>query len=139
MEDITFSNKHEQDILFDEYDKIINITLVNLYTLSNKKKEIVLSGIDRHNKDHLYALRIALVARDVYNFPLKIRTGFWNWLCLNWRMRKISRRVPRDKEQDEAIDVCSLLEFMYEPIKKHMGNNFKFGNIYDAFYGKELD
>lgn len=138
METVTFSNPHEKDELYNKYDEIINITMVNLYSLSKEKGEIILSGIDRHNKDHLYVLRIALIAKDVYNFPLKIRTGFWNWLALNWRMRKLSRRVPRDKGEYNVVSVNKLLEFMYPPIKDYMGHGFEFGDIYSEFYGKEL-
>ena len=139
METVTFSNEQELQELYDKYDEIINITLVNLYTLSKEKGEIILSGINRFNKDHLYVLRVALIAKDVYGFPLKIRTSFWNWLCLNWRMRKLSRRVPRDKSDYKVTSVDRLLEFMYPPLKEHMGHGFEFGDIYDTFYGKELD
>ena len=139
METVTFSNEKELQELYNKYDEIINITLVNLYTLSKEKNEIILSGIDRNNKDHLYVLRIALIAKDVYGFPLKIRTDFWNWLCLNWRLRKLSRRVPKDRSNYEVTSVDELLEFMYPYLKEYMGEEFKFGNIYDTFYGKELD
>lgn len=138
METVTFSNPQEKEELYNKYDEIINITMVNLYSLSKEKGEIILSGIDRHNKDHLYVLRIALIAKDVYNFPLKIRTDFWNWLILNWRMRKLSRRVPRDKSEYSVVSINKLLEFMYPPIKDYVGHGFEFGDIYSEFYGKEL-
>lgn len=135
MEDIKMINAEE---LFNKYDEIINITMVNLYTLSKDKGEIILSDIDRNNKDHLFILRVALMAKDIYNFPLKLRTNFWNWLILNWRMRKLSRRVPRQKEVISAVNVPGLLEFMYEPIQSYMGENFKFEHIYNQFYKGEL-
>lgn len=125
--------------LFREYDGLIGLTMVNLYSLSKAKETIVLSNIDRKNKDHLYILRIAMIAKDTFNFPLKLHTDFWNWLCLNWRMRKLSRRVPREKNGENVIDVNELIEFMYPPIKKHIGVIFRFEDIYDAFYRKELD
>ena len=142
METITFSNEEEAKYLLDRYDEIINITIVNLYSLSKTKGIIVLSNIDRKSKDHLYILRIAMMAKDTFNFPLKLHTSFWNWLCLNWRMRKLSRRVPREKNEENAIyaiDVKELIEFMYPPIREYIGENFKFEDIYEAFYRKELD
>ena len=139
METVTFSNQDELNYMFDRYDEIINITMVNLYSLTKARNEIVLTNIDRKNKNHLYLLRIALIAKDAFNFPLKIKTGFWNWLCLNWRMRKLSRKAPRVKEYDDAIDAQRLLDFMYNPIAEHMGHDFKFADIYEAFYRKELD
>lgn len=139
METKTFNNSKEMNELYNKYDKIINITMVNLYTLSKDKNEIVLSNIDRKNKDHLYILRIAIIAKDIYNFPLKLHTSFWNWFCLNWRMRKLSRRVPREKGEENLIDTAQLIDFMREPISEYMGVDFKFGDIYNAFYRKDLD
>ena len=136
MEDIKTVNARE---LFDKYDEIINITMINMYTLSKDKGEIVLSGINRKDRNHLYILRVALLAKDVYNFPLKIQTGFWNWLCLNWRMRRLSRRVPRVKEYENPIEVQRLIGFMQNPISEYMGKEFKFADIYNQFYKGDLD
>ena len=136
MEDIKMINANE---LFDQYDEIINVIMVNLYSLSKEKGKIILSDLDKRNRDHLLILRVALIAKDVYNFPLFLNVNWWDALVLNWRMRKLSRRVPRAKEAEEGVNVVTLLEFMYPPIKQHMGENFKFADIYGAFYGKELD
>ena len=135
MEEIkTFSTEE----LLDKYDEVINIIMVNLYTLSKNNKKIVLSGIDRKNRDHLLVLRVALMVKDIYNFPLSLRIGFWDSLILNWKMRKLSRKIPRNNEIGGVIYVPDLLEFMYIPIRQYLGEHFEFGNIYSAFYGKEL-
>ena len=125
--------------LLNKYDEVINIIMVNLYTLSKNSEKIVLSGLDRKNRDHLLILRIALMAKDIYNFPLSLKIGFWDSLVLNWKMRKLSRRIPRAKEHDDAIYIPELLEFMYLPIRTYLGEYFEFAHIYNAFYGKELD
>lgn len=135
MEGIKMVNAQE---LFNKYDAIINITMVNLYSLSKGKREIILSNIDRKNRDHLFILRVALLAKDIYNFPLKLETGFWNWLVLNWRMRKLSRRVPRVKDSGTLIDVQNLIDFMYVTFKETIGENFEFAHIYNQFYKGEL-
>lgn len=136
MEDIKMVNAQE---LFNKYDAIINITMVNLYSLSKGKREIILSNIDRKNRDHLFILRVALLAKDIYNFPLKLETGFWNWLVLNWRMRKLSRRVLRVKDSGTLIDVQNLIDFMYITFKETIDENFEFAHIYNQFYKGELD
>lgn len=136
MEEIkTFSAEE----LLNKYDEVVNIIMVNLYSFSKDKEKIILSEIDRKNKDHLLILRVALMAKDIYNFPLYLNTGRWNSFVLNWRMRKLSRRIPRINEAVGCISIPAMLEFMYPPIRQHMGENFEFGNIYNAFYRKELD
>lgn len=132
------NNTIDTQELFNKYDEIINITMVNLYTLCKDTKTIVISGIDKKNKDHLFMLRVALLAKDIYNFPLKMRIGLWDWIVLNWRMRKLSRRVPRELESGPGVNVPELLEFMYPPIKSYMGEDFKFEHIYNQFYKGEL-
>ena len=138
MENITFSNEAEREELYKLYDEIVNITLVNIYTMSKEKGEIILGHIDRKNKEHLYFLRVALIAKDLFNFPLKIKTNFWNWLCLNWRLRKLSRRVPMADEFENAIDADKILDFMKNALHEQLGEEFKFADIYDTYYGKEL-
>jgi hypothetical protein len=138
MESITFSNDFDKDILYDKYDQAINIVMVNIYTLTKEKGQIILENIDRNNKDHLLILRVAMIAKDVYNFRLKLKTEFWNWVALNWRMRKLSRFVRRERENDANVDVNALIEFMTPALREAIKKDFCFGNIYDAFYKGEL-
>ena len=136
MEDIKVINANE---LFNQYDEIINVIMVNLYSLSKEKGKIILSDLDKRNRDHLLILRVALIAKDVYNFPLFLNVNWWDSFVLNWRMRKLSRKVPRIKETEGCVNVTTLLEFMYPPIRQYMGENFEFAHIYNSFYRKELD
>ena len=124
--------------LYDKYDEIINITMVNLYSLTKEAKKIALTGFDRENKDHLFFLRVALLAKDIYGYPLEIDAKFWDRLVLNWKMRKISRRVPKYEGVGACVNISDLAQFMYEPIRAYLGESFKFADIYTAFYGKEL-
>lgn len=135
MEQITMNDVDE---LYNKYDEVINIIMVNLYTLSKDAKKIVLEGINRKNEDHLLVLRVALMAKDIYGFPLALDVGFWDSFVLNWRARKITRHIPREKDSKIAISVPEMVNFMYDPIREYLGKNFKFADIYDAFYRKEL-
>ena len=112
--------------------------MVNIYTLTKEKGQIILENIDRNNKDHLLILRVAMIAKDVYNFQLKLKTGFWNWVVLNWRMRKLSRFVRRERESDANVNVDALVNFMTPILQEDIGKFFCFENIYDAFYKGEL-
>lgn len=135
MKDIPTINAQE---LFNKYDEVINITMVNIYTLTKEHKKIILSGIDRKNYDHLFILRVALLAKDIYGFPLELSINFWDSVVLNWKMRKLSRRIPRAKEESANVDVNKLIEFMYPPIREYLGKDFKLENIYRQFYKGEL-
>ena len=96
------------------------------------------SDIDRKNKNHLLILRVALMAKDIYNFPLSIKTSFWHWAMLNWKMRKLTRIVPREKEKEINVEVQDLIDFMTPVLKQAIDENFEFANIYEAFYEGDL-
>ena len=138
MESLTFSDDFDKDILYDKYDQAINIVMVNIYTLTKEKCQIILENIDRNNKDHLLILRVAMIAKDVYNFQLKLKTDFWNWVMLNWRMRKLSRFVHRERKSDANVDAVALIDFMTPALREAIDEEFCFGDIYNAFFKGEL-
>lgn len=138
-ETVTFSYDMKKDELYNLYDQAINSLMVNIYTLTKDKKEIILSHIDRKNKNHLLILRVALIAKDIYDFPLKIKTGFWDWAILNWKMKKLTKRITREKNLDENVKIDELIDFMSPVLREVIGADFEFGHIYDAFYKGELD
>lgn len=129
---------HVED-LFNEYDKIVNIVMINLYSLSKEKGKIILSELDKNNKDHLLILRVALMAKDIFNFPLSLNVSWWDSLIINWRARKLTHKIPRTKKTEGCVSVKALLEYMYPSVKHELGENFKFAHIYNSFYRKELD
>ena len=132
--------KYEQSKeLLDKYDIAVGTLMLNLYSLSKNSESIILSNIDRNNKEHLLVLRTALIAKDIYNRQVLLHTNLWNWIVLNWRMRKLTHKVPREKSTDMLIDVNEVLDFMRPTFVELIGEDFNFGHVYDAFYKGELD
>ena len=66
MDNITFSNESELEELYKRYDEIINITLINIYSMSKTKGEIVLSPINRKNQNHLYLLNLIYNMQNLF-------------------------------------------------------------------------
>lgn len=129
----------ENKELLNKYDMAVGTLMLNLYSLSKNSESIILSNIDRNNKEHLLVLRTALIAKDIYNRQVLLHTNLWNWIVLNWRMRKLTHRVPREKSTDMLIDVNEVLDFMRPTFVELIGEDFNFGHVYDAFYKGELD
>lgn len=132
-------NYEQNKELLDKYDMAVGTLMLNLYSLSKNSESIILSNIDRNNKEHLLVLRTALIAKDIYNRQVLLHTNLWNWIVLNWRMRKLTHRVPREKSTDMLIDVNEVLDFMRPTFVELIGEDFNFGHVYDAFYKGELD
>ena len=102
------------DGLTHEYDKLISVTLINIHTLSKEKMKICLLGFNRKNLEHLYLLRIALYARDVYGFPIEIDASKWEVFCLNRKLRKNFSKVARARCLNEGTNTTEILNFMNE-------------------------
>lgn len=126
-----------EEKIFREYDGLIGLTMYNITALSDERK-IILENFDRKNKEHLYFLRIALMARDIYNMPLFIKTSWFNIFLLNWKMRKSFNRVLRAKKNEKGINVQEVLDFMRQDGKQRIGENFSFVDIYNNYYEGSL-
>lgn len=127
------------DGLTHEYDKLISTTLINIHTLSKEKMKICLLGFNRKNLEHLYLLRIALYARDVYGFPIEIDASKWEVFCLNRKLRKNFSKITRARYLNEGINITEILNFMRPVGEKTLGANFSFGDIYKYYYEGSLN
>lgn len=132
-----------------EYDGLIGLTMLNLFSISKERKAIRLYHFDKKNKEHLYILRVALMARDIYNFPIEVEGSWWNIFYLNWKIKKGFDKVKRykpiindTKEELYAkggIPVPELLELMRPDGIKRLGENFTFADIYHQYYEGSLN
>ena len=127
------------DELFREYDGLVSLTMLNLYTLTKDKKKIRLINFDRKDPEHLYLLRIALIARDVYNKPVEITCSWWDIFCLNWKIRKSFEKIKKSVWGVSGIDVQEILDFMRQDGINRLGNNFTFADIYHHYYEGSLN
>ena len=128
-----------EDNVYREYDGLVGLTMLNIYSKSKDDKTIRLVGFDRKNKEHLFILRVALLARDIYQMPLEIEGSWWNIFCLNWKLRKGFQRVNRYKNpfgnyHFGVIFVPELLALMRPDGTARLGEDFSFADIYEAYY-----
>ena len=74
--------------LFHTYDELVSLTLTGLQNLSAQKGKIQLLSFNRKNIEHLYMLRIALMARDLFGLPVEIEAPWFDVLRINWKIGK---------------------------------------------------
>lgn len=129
----------EQEKL-QHYDALINVTLTNIFTLSKRHRKIVLRNFNRKNKEHLFVFRVALMAREMFDLPLYLEDCTIDWIILNWRIRKKEKFVWLTTEYEGyAVDVPALLDFERKDGISNLGQDFTFGDIYDAYYEGSLN
>lgn len=141
---MTIETINMQDV-FREYDGLVGLTMLNIYTLSKDIRTIRLIDFDRKNKEHLYMLRVALMARDIYQLPIEIEGSWWDIFCLNRKIRKNFKRVKRYKHLDEEVSqkngVCvpEVLNLMRPDGIMRLSENFTFADIYEEYYEGSLN
>jgi hypothetical protein len=138
-----------EDFICHEYDGLVGLTLLNIWSISKEKQTIRLYHLDRKNKEHLFILRVALLARDLYDFSLEVEGSRWNIFCLNWKVRKGFKSVKRYKpifgEGEEwlyakgGICVPELLDLMRKDGITRLGEDFTFADIYQRYYEGSLN
>ena len=125
-----------EDDMYHKYDIIVSEMLTAIMNISSEKKVIRLLEFNRKDKNHLFVLRMALMARDLYQLPVEIDCSWWDRLALNWKIRKNFKKIGK------VPDLCFSgvwVPHVLDLIKIKNNFVFEFSNIYDAYYEGSLD
>ena len=122
------------------YDELVATTLENIYGMSDDV--IRLYRFDRNNKEHMCILRIALMARDLFQLPIEVDASWWDVVCLNWKLRKNFDKVKRfkvklGKEAPKGINVLMLIDKFHIISRDHFGGA-DFRDVYEAYYERKM-
>lgn len=139
-----FTWNASQQELMREYDGLVGLTLLNLYNISKEQKVIRLYHFDRKDKEHLFILRVALIARDIYQFPVEVEGSWFDIFCLNQKIKRGFKKVKKatyfTNENGESmyikggVPVPELLDLMRPDGIEFCGEDFTFADIYETYY-----
>lgn len=125
----------EKDIRVN-YDALCYATFINVKTLSSGIDRICLEGFDYKDKEHKFVLSVIIACWSILGErDVAVDCDFITRLRLNWQYRKVCR-FRRLKKEKETINVRELLDYMRSAAKEALGDDFSFGEIYDAYYNK---
>lgn len=125
---------------YRNYDSMIATVLENIYEMSDDT--IRLYRFDRNNKDHMCVLRIALIARDLFQYPIEVDASWWDVFCLNWKLRKNFDKVKRfkfklGKDAPKGINVLMLVD-KFHTISNTVFGGVEFKDIYETYYERKM-
>jgi hypothetical protein len=136
---LTMTEPTEEE--YRHYDELIATTLENIQGMSSDGT-IRLYCFNRNNKEHMCILRIALIARDLFQYPIEVDASWWDVFCLNWKLRKNFDKIKRfkaklGKDAPMGINVLMLID------KFHTMSGFRFGgadfkDVYEAYYERKM-
>ena len=126
---------------YRHYDELIATTLENIYEMS-KDGVIRLYCFNAKDKEHMCILRIALIARDLFQFPIEVDASWWDVVCLNWKLRKNFDKVKRfkvkpGKDAPKGINVLMLIDKFHTMSGVHFGG-VDFKDVYEAYYERKM-
>lgn len=137
---LTMTEPTEKD--YRNYDGIVATALETIWELSSEDGVIRLYRFDRKNKEHMCILRIALMARDLYQYPVEVDASWWEVLCLNHQLRKNFDKVKRfrlkvGENDNKGVNVPMMIDGFRAIAKEHFDSvNFK--EIYEAYYERKM-
>lgn len=121
------------------YDEICGRAYVNIYTLTKDADEIGICCFDPKNKEHLFVYHVAKGLGGVLGKPVAVegsRYTVWK-LNRNIKSKECKTKVLKNRSNENVVVPEQLLNFMRDFAKELCGDDFNFGMIYDAFYGKD--
>ena len=135
---LTMTEPSEEE--YRNYDSMIATVLENIYEMSDGT--IRLYRFDCNNKDHMCVLRIALIARDLFQYPIEVDASWWDVFCLNRKLRKNFDKVKRfklklGKDAPKGINVLMLVD-KFHIISSTIFGGVEFKDIYEAYYERKM-
>ena len=135
---LTMTEPTEEE--YRHYDELVATALENIYEMSDGV--VRLYRFDRKNKEHMCILRIALMVRDLYQYPVEVDASWWEVMCLNHQLRKNFDKVKRfkvklGKEAPKGINVLMLIDKFHIMSRDHFGGA-DFRDVYEAYYERKM-
>lgn len=129
-----------EDEIYHLYDIAVSVTLSKLYNLSKETGIIRIHWFQRKYKSHLFLLRIALIARDLFGVSIELEgISRWELFLINRKIKKSFGKIHRGKIRTNSIAAPQFLEDLYTKIAEETGVKIDFGAVYDAYYEGSLD
>ena len=125
---------------YPKYDELCYATFANIRYLTDGESRIVLRKFDWNNKEHQFVVAIISACYDLLGHrPLAIDVGPLTRGTIRRKFQSFSRIGKPRADEEKCVNVPEMLDFMRNRAIELCGENFSFGDIYDAYYsGKEI-
>ena len=123
---------------YKEFDSLVNVALINFYTLSKDGSQILLDGIDTKDKRHLACVHIASLAKDVFGIKFYLPSGRLNYWKISHKckskkwLERINRKNIKSINSLKSVNVEDFISH----IEKANNKENIFSEIYDEYFYK---
>jgi hypothetical protein len=127
----------ENDIKVN-YDALCYATFLNIGHLTKEADRIAFINFDTTNKEHLFVLAVTMACWNILGEKeVAIDQNLFRRAKLNKKYKNTCKIAETKKDELHVVDVDELLEFMRGSACQSLGDEFTFGEIYDAYYAEE--
>ena len=121
-----------------QYDAICYATFLNIKTLIGKAERIAFRNFQYGNKEHQFILAVTMACWNILGEKqVAIDDNIFARITLNKKYKNLGG-IKKTTKDELSIDVDEILEYMRGAACEICGDQFTFGDIYDAYYsGKE--
>ena len=124
-----------KDELYRRYDQLIGLTMQEIIKASKDEGVIRLLNFNPTNKGHIYLLRIALFARDIYDMPIELDCDSWDVFRIIWKIRKGFSKVKKARRfACKGVRSYALTEQIRNVGREKIAEHFVLEDIYNAYY-----
>lgn len=130
-------NKYSTEQL-NSFDSVSNLIYHNLWSYCKDNKRIVIKNFDFKNKDHLLLLEIALIIRNINDWPIYIQGSWIEAMKWNFKNRKRVEPIQRIRkcECNDCVTPYTVLGHTSRFMESILPG-ITYGDIYTEYYGKE--
>ena len=121
------------------FDKLLNIGIINLYTLSKEDNTIKISGFDSQDNLCLIMMKIAGLLntlRPENNYKLELKTSLWQYLKYIRNDKTFKGKRKWISIRNKKFEGINPYEFLSHISKANNESINIFEDIYDEYYGK---
>jgi hypothetical protein len=127
-----------RDELQLKYDSLCYATMINIKTKTSGAKRIVFRNFHSENKEHLFVMAVTMACWNILGErEVAIDCGVIARAKLSKKYKSICSMKKALNDEQVYVDVPEMLEFMRKTACDLCGEEFTFGDIYDAYYAEE--
>lgn len=115
---------------YQELDRIVQSTLINIYSIANREGKIVLLNFDPKVNTDKCIIEIARIAVNVWRFEIEVDLPLFKYLM--FKLKNKDMKIKRYKKfAENKIDVQELKNFV---AKSYVKTTMIFDEIYSEYY-----
>lgn len=115
---------------YQKYDRMVQATLINIYTMSKDDNKVILVNFDPKTDTDKCVVEIAKISQSLWNFDIEVDLPLFKFLM--FKIKNKDARVKRYKKYSEKkVDVQELKMFVS---KAYVETTMIYKKIYDTYY-----